>query len=138
MTKPTTIPKLPNETLHLIFSLLPLGDLKTSLLVCRWWREVGEVPGLWTWTLLEVTEDNLAFMPEVLGFHRLKTLAKLSVSAWSEELLESINKHQGLKELKLRKLFLQSVTHNWFRIVAKLEVLYIQRSVMPSHILRKV
>ena len=96
------------------------------------------MPGLWTWTLLEVTEDNLAFMPEVLGVHRLKTLAKITLSDWSEELLESIDKHQGLKELKLRKLFLQSVTHNWFRIVAKLEVLYIQRSVMPSHILRKV
>ena len=30
------------EVLHLIFCLLPLQDLKTVLLVCSRWRQVGE------------------------------------------------------------------------------------------------
>ena len=40
---------LPAEMLERVFHLLPPLDLKSVVLVCRWWREVGDAPVLWAW-----------------------------------------------------------------------------------------
>merc|ERR1719319_1379150 len=39
-----SINTLPEEMLERVFHLLPPRDLKAVVLVCRWWREVGEAP----------------------------------------------------------------------------------------------
>ena len=39
---------LPPEMLGQIFSLLTPKDLKTVMLVCKSWRDVGERPALWS------------------------------------------------------------------------------------------
>ena len=51
---------LPAELLERVFGLVPPLDLRAVVLVCRRWREVGEVPGLWAWVLLRTD------MPEAL------------------------------------------------------------------------
>jgi len=38
---------LPGEILELIFRMLSWRDLSSVVQVCRMWREVGEMPGLW-------------------------------------------------------------------------------------------
>ena len=43
---------LPAEMLERVFHLLPPRDLKAVVLVCRWWREVGEAPWLWAWVVV--------------------------------------------------------------------------------------
>ena len=45
---------LPAEILEKVFFLLPPKDTKSMVQVCRWWREVGEVPRLWTWACFKV------------------------------------------------------------------------------------
>ena len=41
------IQALPEEMLIKIFSFLEQQDLPMAVLVCRAWREVGELPWLW-------------------------------------------------------------------------------------------
>ena len=50
---------LPAEMLQKILQLLPPRDLKMAVLVCKWWRDVGEDPVLWSWAMVTVTENNL-------------------------------------------------------------------------------
>ena len=45
---------LPAEILGRVLGLLSHGDLRSALLVCRWWREVGEQPLLWRWARIKV------------------------------------------------------------------------------------
>ena len=87
------------EMLHQIFHWLPPEDLKNVLLVCRLWRELGEAPGLWGGMVLKVTRKNLPFMPQVLKSRRMKTVKKMVVETVSEELLEAVIRHKGLREL---------------------------------------
>lgn len=92
---------LPAEILEKVFRLLPPRALKMVVLVCRRWRQVGEVPWLWSWLCLEVEESSLAIMPMVLHTDRLQAVNKLRVRAVSEELLLSLAGHQGLRELDI-------------------------------------
>ena len=45
---------LPAEILGRVLGLLSHGDLRSAVLVCRWWREVGEQPLLWRWARIKV------------------------------------------------------------------------------------
>ena len=47
--------RLPWEMLLEIISQLAPTDLKSAVLVCRRWREVGEDPKLWSWAALKLT-----------------------------------------------------------------------------------
>ena len=49
-----------------IFLLLPPRDLKTAVLVCRRWRNVGRSPRLWPWVTVTVTRENITTAYEVL------------------------------------------------------------------------
>jgi len=115
---------LPVEMLEVIFHLLAPRDLKAVVLVCRWWREVGEAPKLWVWVHLWADYDDIGYMPEMLDSRRLQAVRRIVVehdgSDWNEEegedptgegvkrieeLLQVVARHPGLKELDLEELF---------------------------------
>ena len=48
----------PTELLQLVFSFLPLEDLKSVVMVCKRWQEVGEVMKLWEDTRVVFLEDD--------------------------------------------------------------------------------
>jgi hypothetical protein len=52
---------LPSEILEKIFRLLPPRDLKTVILVCKFWKYAGEVPGLWTWARFCLNGESLSY-----------------------------------------------------------------------------
>ena len=95
---------IPAEMLERVFRLLPPRDLKAVVLVCRWWREVGEAASLWTWVILTVNHDNLASMAEVLGTRRLQGMGKMQVYThmMPKELLGAMARHPGLREVDVR------------------------------------
>jgi len=96
---------LPAEMLERVFRLLPPQDLKTVVLVSRRWREVGEAPALWSWVpWFYVMEENIGYMPEVLGSSRLQAVRRMVVSEVrevSEELLQAVVRHPGLKVMEV-------------------------------------
>ena len=51
--------RLPSEILLQIISQLDPADLKSAVLVCRRWRDVGEEPKLWSWAVLMLSSDLL-------------------------------------------------------------------------------
>ena len=83
---------LPAEVLYLIFCWLPPRDLKSVVLVCRLWREVGEAPGLWTWVVLRLTGEDT----EVLGLGRLQAVRELRLRGEvGEEVMAAVVGHQA-------------------------------------------
>ena len=83
---------LPAEVLYLIFCLLPPRDLKSVVLVCRLWREVGEAPGLWAWVVLRLAMEDT----EVLGLRRLQAVRELRLRGEvGGELLAAVVGHQA-------------------------------------------
>ena len=95
---------LPAEMLERVFHLLPPRDLKAVVLVCRWWREVGEAAGLWNWVILTVNHDNLPVMAEMLAARRLQGVRKMEVYThmMPKELLGAMARHPGLREVDVR------------------------------------
>ena len=93
---------VPAEMLERIFRLLPHKDLKTVVLVCRRWRQVGEAPRLWAWVVLTVTRENISYMPGLLEARRLQAVKELVLTHIGEDgkLLKAVVKHQGLKKLE--------------------------------------
>lgn len=72
---------LPTEILFKIFSLLPLQTLKKAMLVCRWWRQVGEDSRLWSNVKLKLLISPVrrsfvrgynVYMPKLLRTKRLQ------------------------------------------------------------------
>ena len=101
--------KLPAEMLERVFHLLPPKDRKVVVLVCRWWREVGEAPALWVWVCLRVWRENIGYMPEVLDSRRLQAVRRVEVTEVSEELLQAVVRHPGLREMVVQYTSLSSV-----------------------------
>ena len=87
--------------LQKVFSFLSPPDLKTSVLVCKRWAEVGEVPGLWSWATFTVDRINMGSMPELMSLKRLQCVTKLDIRAQmvSEELMEAVAIHPGLRRV---------------------------------------
>ena len=96
---------LPPEILERVFHLLPPRDLKAVVLVCRRWREVGEVPVLWTWVATPFTQTNfssdLGLVVKMLKSRRLEWVNRANVRKVSEEFLEVAISHPGLKTLDM-------------------------------------
>ena len=92
---------LPDEMLQKVFSFLSPLDLKTSVLVCKRWAEVGEAPGLWSWVTFTVDRINMGSMPELMSLKRLQCVTKLDIRAQmvSKELMEAVAIHPGLKRV---------------------------------------
>ena len=59
--------KLPTKMLLDIFQLLSYRDLKIVMLVCRRWREIGEIQRLWSSLPVIVNRRNMPLMPEILS-----------------------------------------------------------------------
>jgi len=94
---------LPEEMLKQIFHLLPLGDLKSAVLVCTQWAHVGQASTLWTSVLtIRVHQENILLMTKLLSRPRLQALQELTVMAVSEELFEAVCSHQRLKTLGIK------------------------------------
>ena len=58
---------------------------------------MGKALGLWSGLVLKVTRENLATMAEVLGCRRQGAVRKIMVRAVSEQLLEAVTRHEGLR-----------------------------------------
>ena len=91
---------LPEEVLLKIFSFLPPSDLKTSMLVCKLWTQVGQAPSLWRWSTLTADET---FLPAKLNLTRLRYVSELQIKAGvvvTPELMQAITKHYGLRKVE--------------------------------------
>ena len=98
--------KLPEELLEKVFEFLPAKDRKSCVLVNKRWREVGEAPKFWTWVKLprvELRPNNQARVIEMVKSRRLAKVKEVNIDldAVSDDLLQAIRQHQGLKELNL-------------------------------------
>ena len=75
----TIMENLPTEMLLYIFELLSYRDLKIVMLVCRRWREIGEIQRLWSSFPLIVNTRNMSLIPEILSMRRMQGLNKLRI-----------------------------------------------------------
>jgi len=93
---------LPVEILEMIFHLLSPNDLKTAVMVCRRWREVGESPRLWSWVFLILNRRNYDVVSDILLSRRLQAVRCLSVrTSLSRDLWRMVASHPGLRELEI-------------------------------------
>jgi len=81
---------LPNELVRDIFLLLSLEDRKSAVLVCRRFRNVGEDPVLWKFSVIKITcgEDI-----QKLSHRRILNVQKISVYPfydWNPQQLEEL------------------------------------------------
>ena len=79
---------LPAEIQEKVFCLLPPRDIKNAVQVCRWWREVGEVPRLWTWACFEVRWDvnSAQKLNDMLTSRRIHSVKRMKVlGPWIRE-----------------------------------------------------
>ena len=94
---------LPDEMLRKVFSFLPPPDLKSSVLVCKRWAEVGEAPGLWSWVTFTADSINMESMAEKMGLRRLQCVTKLEIrhrTMVCEGLMQAVAIHPGLKTIQ--------------------------------------
>ena len=97
-----TVQSLPAEVLENIFKLLEPSDLKSAVLVCQRWKDIGDTAKLWTWVHHRLDRRNLLNMPQVLALWRLQNTKMLVVRSVSEELIRAIIKDTQIKNVDLR------------------------------------
>lgn len=118
---------LPPEILEKIFSLLPPLDLKTVMLVCKFWKQAGEVPWLWSWACFCLNGESLSswawihvqdlspltVWENIINSRRIKLVKRLSV--------KQVNKRQveAILDIIAGDSFLQSlsITSSWSCLV---------------------
>ena len=94
--------KLPTEILLYIFEKLSYRDLKMVMLVCSRWREIGEIPRLWSSFPVIVKSRNMSVIPEILSMRRMQGLKKLMIETkLSEKVSQTIVRHPGLGEFEM-------------------------------------
>ena len=92
---------LPVEILLKIFMILQPQDLKSVVLVCKRWKEVGDDPYLWMWAMVTVKKDSLEDIPSFLSTKRMRLLKTIGLRAVSNNLLQAITIHPGLRTLDM-------------------------------------
>ena len=92
-----------------VFGQLSPKDMKSVMLVCWEWKDVGEEPQFWAWVSLRVIRENLATMPEVLGRRRLQGVRELRVRAMSQDLLRVAAWQKGLRTVDMAETVLLAV-----------------------------
>jgi len=93
---------LPEEILYQVFSMLSPKDLKSAVLVCKWWAEVGQSPGLWCWVSPVVENSNLdTVVTKILLSRRLQSIKGLQLKVVSEELFQALARHPSVKDLDI-------------------------------------
>lgn len=85
---------LPREILLLIFRYLNAKELKTAILVCRTWREIGEDPVIWKNYKLVVSnvEVETGYLEKILSFGRFRSLQCLEVNGYGQHSRPVVNK----------------------------------------------
>jgi len=73
----THITDLPNELVSGIFQFLGPKDMKSAVLVCKSWSEIGEKPSFWTWALVTVNNKDDLYK---LKIPRLQMLQEIKVT----------------------------------------------------------
>ena len=81
--------------------MLPLCALKMALLVCRWWRDVGQSKPLWRLAMVNVTKKNLFAMPNFIWSRRIQAADTLGINAINETMLFALSGHPGIRKLKI-------------------------------------
>jgi len=71
------INNLPNEILFGIFKLLSPQDLKTAVLTCKLWKDLGEDPSLWRWSVVKLVSSE--DFPK-LNIPRLQLLQEIKIA----------------------------------------------------------
>ena len=92
---------LPAELLYLIFKLLRGENLKQAVAVCRRWKGVGEAQNLWTWVQPRITQKNIKIAKDLLGCKRMQGVSKIMIAAISEDVLDGVARHQGLRSASI-------------------------------------
>ena len=71
---------------------------------------MGEAPLLWAWVVLPTVDtDNIAAIPKMLETRRLETAREMTILEMSEELLQAVVQHKGLKVLRIEDADLSSL-----------------------------
>lgn len=76
------INSLPQELLFTIFKHLPFSDLRSIVLVCKHWRDVGEDPVLWKKLKLVVEKPKMVLISNILSIRRLACVEHLEVNGY--------------------------------------------------------
>ena len=91
---------LPLELLSKVFLYLTKNELKAAMLVCKRWREaVGSLGKLWSSTSLQISSHNISPVSTLLSSGMLCRLQRVKVEKISEQILEAMVAHEGLKEV---------------------------------------
>ena len=101
--------------LELVCGMLTTQDRNNFVLVCQLWREVGEEPRFCYMGILSLTRENLNTIPERLDCRRMRFVRELRVEVGvkvSEEVLQAVARHQGLKKLVMYKKGLMATVVN--------------------------
>ena len=127
--------------------MLPPRVLKMVVLVCRRWREVGEAPLLWSWVVFPIVDSELQWhqhgeqlaemqkmletrrLEKMLESRRLEAVREITMYDVSEELLQAVVHHKGLKVLRLEDSDLSSLTPGLLaKVVAGKEEVHLNAS----------
>jgi len=76
------INSLPQEILFTFFKHLSYSDLRCVLLVCRYWRDVGQDPVLWKKLKLVVEKPKMPLLGKILSMRRLACVEHLEVNGY--------------------------------------------------------
>ena len=68
-----------------------------AVLVCRWWREVGLSPCLWSWVSLRIDSTNLDSIPRILNSRWIWMVREIRILAVTEELLLELTRCEGIR-----------------------------------------
>ena len=95
----------PAELLQLILFYLPLDDLKSAVLVCKRWKDVGERSKLWEDKKVIIHEGESILVSCAVEVARRRRIQSIQAIGLSSDLVEKLalemNGYPGLKELDL-------------------------------------
>ena len=131
------------EVLKKVFEVLPRKDRKAGVMVNSLWRQVGEASAFWAWVQLPVVEDqdSRARVIDMLRCERLAGVEVIQIEAGavSEELLQTMINHEGLKRIELNGAGGELPAGlNPQRVVEALtgmEILFLGFDSLPTHLL---
>ena len=141
MDKLPAVERLPVEVLDMIFKFLSIPGRKAGLMVNSTWRKAGEASYLWAWVQLPVVrnQNSRARVIDMLRCERLARVEEITIEAHavSEELLQALINHEGLKRIELRWPELTAGLNPQLVVEALTRVETLQLSVcsLPTHLL---
>jgi len=96
---------LPPEIIGKILSSLSPRDLKSAVLVCKMWREVGESSSLWSWARVRICPGNVGHILTSRRLHivqeiELDGMWRASDSEQVGQLLQTLGRLQKLKIIR--------------------------------------